>query len=127
MGTLIRTTAAMGLKTVVCIETVDPWSPKVIQSSAGTIAAVNIFQIDWGILMQYKGDLSLNALVVLGGDAPSTMPKNSLIVIGNEAKGLPEKWVSKCEQHITLPMPGQTESMNAAVAGAIALYLLVQA
>ncbi|OGB97628.1 hypothetical protein A3F06_03805 [candidate division TM6 bacterium RIFCSPHIGHO2_12_FULL_36_22] len=127
MGTLIRTTAAMGLKTVVCIESVDPWNPKVIQASAGTIAAVNIFQIDWQTLIQYKGDLTLSALVVSGGESPEVMPKNTLIVIGNEATGIPDKWIAKCDQRITLSMPGKTESLNAAVAGAIALYLLVQA
>ena len=124
MGTLIRTTAAMGLNSVVCIEGVDPWHPKVVQSSAGAIAAVNVFQMDWQTLIDNKGDIKLAALVVEEGAEPSTIDKNSLIVIGNEANGLPRNWSATCNQQITLPMPGHTESLNAAVAGSIALYLL---
>ena len=124
MGTLIRTTAAMGLNSVVCIEGVDPWHPKVVQSSAGAIAAVNIFLMDWQTLIDNKGDIKLAALVVEEGAEPTTIDKNSLIVIGNEANGLPRNWSATCNQQITLPMPGHTESLNAAVAGSIALYLL---
>lgn len=124
MGTLIRTSAAMGKKTVVVIEGVDPWSPKVIHASAGTIGLVHIFQISWNQLIQHKKNLSLCALVVSNGQPPAEVDlKNTLLVIGNEAHGIPEDWVQQCDIRLTLPMPGKTESLNAAVAGSIALYL----
>lgn len=126
MGTLIRTTAAMGFKSIVCIESCDPWSPKVVQATAGTIATLNLFQCSWNELYKLKERPSLNALVVQGGSEPSVINKNSLIVVGNEANGIPDEWVAQCEQTTTLPMPGNTESLNAAVAGSIALYLLAQ-
>jgi len=44
MGTLIRTAAALNKKTVMIVGGTDPYSPKVVQSSAGTIGMVNIFQ-----------------------------------------------------------------------------------
>jgi RNA methyltransferase, TrmH family len=122
MGTLIRSAAAMDYKTVVVLEGCDPWSPKVIQSTAGTIGAVDIFQLTWQELLENKGTLKLAALVVNGGEAPAKISKDSLIVVGNEAHGLPEEWAKECEQKITLPMPGKTESLNAAVAGSIAMY-----
>ena len=59
-----------------------------------------------------------------GGSSPQQSGlKSNLIVIGNEAHGLPSSWQKKCDQLVTLPMPGGTESLNAAVAGSIALYL----
>ena len=128
MGTLIRTAAAMGINTVVVVEGTDPWHPKVIQASAGTIAAVHIYQLTWDQLLAKKGALSLCALVVSGGKDPSELPlANTLLVVGNEAHGLPAAWQADCTQRCTLAMPGNTESLNAAVAGAITLYLLAQA
>lgn len=123
MGTLIRTAAACGLKTVIVIEGADPWSPKVVQASAGTIALVNIYELDWQTLIKSKNNLKLCGLVVHSGNSPRTIsPNNSLLVIGSEAHGLPQEWQNECDQLITLPMPGKTESLNAAIAGSIALY-----
>lgn len=125
MGTLIRTAAAMGLKSVVIIEGTDPWGHKVIQASAGTIVDVDIFCWSWEKLVALKGNKKLAALVVKDGKAPAYIEKeNSLLVIGNEAHGVSEAWLKDCDQLITLPMPGNTESLNAAVAGSIGMYLM---
>jgi TrmH family RNA methyltransferase len=127
MGTLIRTTAAMGFRSVVCIEGTDPWGSKVIQSSVGTIGSVKIFRMDWKTLIENKKNLFLTALVVENGISPAAITKkNSLLVVGSEAHGIPDAWVKQCDQKVTIPMPGKTESLNAAVAGSIALYLLAQ-
>lgn len=123
MGTLIRTAAACGVRSVVVIEGADPWSPKVVQASAGTIALVNIFQFDWEELIEARKSYKLYALVVSGGKPLSSAdPKKALIIVGNEARGLPTEWLKECDEHLTLPMPGKTESLNAAIAGSIALY-----
>jgi tRNA G18 (ribose-2'-O)-methylase SpoU len=49
-----------------------------------------------------------------------------LLVVGSEAHGIPEAWLDTCDALMTLPMPGNTESLNAAVAGSIALYVACQ-
>ncbi|MCA9770085.1 RNA methyltransferase [Candidatus Dependentiae bacterium] len=124
MGTLIRSAAAMNAQHVVIVDGVDPFSPKVVQASAGTLAQIDIFQLSWEQLVKNKGNTKLCALVVFGGNKPQELNfKNSLLVIGNEAHGIAKKWIDDCEQKLTLPMPGNTESLNAAVAGSIALYL----
>lgn len=123
MGTLIRTAAACALDTVVIIEGCDPWSPKVVQSSAGTICLVKLIQCSWEELCAHKNELTLAALVVSGGRSPSTLdPHKSLIIVGNEAHGIPPEWLNECDEKITLPMPGGTESLNAAIAGSIVMY-----
>lgn len=123
MGTLIRTAAACNIKSVVLIEGSDPWSPKVIQSAAGTHAHVDIFQWDWNQLLAHKKNLLLYALVVKDGKSPSFIdPKKALLVIGSEAHGLPSDWINNCDEQITLPMPGSAESLNAAIAGSIVMY-----
>ena len=124
MGTLIRTCAALNKKTIVAIEGVDPWNGKVVQASAGTIGLVNLFQCSWDDLLAHKKNLPLAALVVSEGKPIHTAElHNALLVIGSEAHGIPDKWVTSCEEKITLPMPGGTESLNAAIAGSIAMYM----
>lgn len=122
MGTLIRTCAAMGKKSVVIIEGADVWSPKVIQASAGTIALVDIFELPFEKLVQSKKNLKLWSLVVEGGTAMS-QDADTLLMVGSEAHGIPQEWVEKSDARITLAMPGKTESLNAAIAGSIAMYL----
>ena len=124
MGTLIRSCTAMGFTSVVTIEGAYPWSPKVVQASAGQIASVNIFRWTWQEVLKNKGTLQLIALVIKGGKDPKDMDlQNSLLVVGSEAHGIPEQWINDCNAILTIPMPGKTESLNAAVAGSIALYL----
>ena len=126
MGTLIRSTAAMNKTAVVVIEGVDPWHPKVIQASAGTIGLVTIFQLSWQELIRNKGSLQLCALVVSHGRQPSEVNlSNALLVIGGEAAGIPQDWLDNCDEKLILAMPGKVESLNAAVAGSIALYLSI--
>ncbi|MEX0939906.1 MAG: RNA methyltransferase [Candidatus Babeliales bacterium] len=124
MGTLIRTCAAMDKKSVVIIDGVDPWNAKVIQASAGAIAQIDIFQWTWQELLHYKKNLNLIGLIVHGGKSMHEInTKNALLVIGSEAQGIPTEWLSDCDQFATLAMPGGIESLNAAVAGSIAMYL----
>lgn len=125
VGTLMRTAAAMNVPSIVMVEGVDPWHPKVVQASAGTIALLNVFQLSWDELIAQKRELKLYALTVSGGNKPEDInPTNALLVVGNEAHGLPSQWIAQCDDAITIPMPGNTESLNAAVAGSIAMYEL---
>ena len=125
MGTILRTCAALDKKTVVIVEGVDPWNPKVIQASAGSIAQLHILQLSWQELIERKGSLKLYGLVASGGNAINAInAHDALLVVGNEAHGLSEAQKTQCDALISLPMPGGTESLNAAVASSIALYVL---
>lgn len=123
MGTIIRTAAAMNTPSVVIIDGVDPWHPRAIQATMGTIAHINIFSCDWNTILKHK-KVPIHALVVNSNHSLETSKATkSLLVVGNEAHGIPQKWLNNCEKLVTIPMPGQTESLNAAVAASIALYL----
>jgi len=127
VGTLIRSAASFGYKTVVVIEGCDPYSPKVVQATAGALATVNLFQLSWDQLIKHKRNLSLCALVAREGKRPQELTlTNTLLVVGNEAHGIPETWIAQCDTRLTLPMKGTTESLNAAIAGSIALFLASQ-
>lgn len=125
MGTLIRTAAALAITNIVLIDGVDPWSPKVIHASAGTVGSVSLIHCSWHELTAITDRPQLAALVVKDGVSPATITDhNLLLVIGNEAHGIPHTWLSDCNLNVTLPMPGNTESLNAAIAGAIIMYQL---
>jgi TrmH family RNA methyltransferase len=95
----------------------------VVHASVGTIGNVALYHTDWATVEKYKKKSSLCALVVKDGQAPTELDfSNTVLVIGNEARGLPDAIIAACDQQCTLPMPGKTESLNAAVAGSVALY-----
>lgn len=126
MGTLIRSAAAFD-QAIFVVEGADIWNPKTIQASAGTIAQARIYQLTWKELVDFaqKNSISLAALVVHGGTPIEQLDqKPRFLVVGNEAHGLPADWIHDCSETVTVKMPGGTESLNAAVAGSIALYLV---
>jgi tRNA G18 (ribose-2'-O)-methylase SpoU len=62
--------------------------------------------------------------VVAGGADPAMAPAGPRwVVVGSEAHGIRADWLACCEERLTLPMRG-VESLNAAIAGAIACYVL---
>jgi TrmH family RNA methyltransferase len=123
LGTMIRTAAAVGVDVVVGGPgSADPWSPKVVRSGAGAHFTVAMEEVrGFGAALGGREGL---ALVVAGGIPPDPDPEGSWgLVVGSEAHGLPAEVVDACRP-VTLPMPGGTESLNAAVAAAVALYSL---
>ncbi len=124
MGTLIRTASALNIKNIVIIDGTDVWSPKVVQATAGTLAFMNIFNTSWQSLVKWKKENKLCALVIKGGKNPKDLTfEKTLLVVGNEATGINQEWLRDCNEYMTIPMPGQAESLNAAVAGSIGMYL----
>jgi TrmH family RNA methyltransferase len=124
MGTLIRTASALNLKSAVIVDGVDVWSPKVIQASAGAVAFMDIYTPSWQTVVKWKKDIKLCALVVKGGKNPADINfEKTLLIVGNEASGIAPEWLRDCDEYMTIPMPGKTESLNAGVAGSIGLYL----
>lgn len=126
LGTLIRSAAAFGVVQVVVVGGADPFAYKVVQASAGALASVPIVQqpaeAGPGIL---GNGAARCALVVVGGENPSALPRQPRwLVVGSEAHGLRADWLAGCTERATLPMHGQVESLNAAIAGSIACYLL---
>lgn len=123
-GTLIRTAAALGWQ-IAFLDGADPWSPKVLRASAGaqlSHPAVHVRSIE----DLAAAGLTLVATTVAGGIEPAELAVDVPIalLIGSEAHGLPESAIAACRFSVTIPMSGETESLNAAVAGAIVMYAL---
>jgi len=122
LGTLIRSAAALGWQ-VALIGGADPWNPKVLRSGAGAhFAQVPVRVPDLSEIAALG--FTTVATIIAGGLPPDEIGSGSslALLIGNEAHGLPAEMVYACDLTMTIPMTGKTESLNAAVSGAIAMY-----
>jgi len=126
LGTLLRCAAAFGVRQVMCLGGADPWGHKAVQATAGALAAIDLhIRAADDLLVDCAGGAALTALVVAGGGDPALAPRQPRwLVVGGEANGMPDALLARCSERLSLPMRGAIESLNAAVAGAIALYLL---
>jgi 23S rRNA (guanosine2251-2'-O)-methyltransferase len=128
-GTLIRTAEALGVHGIVIplARTVDV-TPAVVNASSGASEHMFIAQAN---LSQTIEALKENDVWVVGLDqagaeveAGSRHLKGALgLVVGSEGEGLHDLTRKKCDIVLKLPMRGKIESLNAAVAGSVALYL----
>ncbi len=125
-GTLVRTAAAFGVDVAAGPACVDLWSPKVLRAAAG-----GHFRTAVGVAGSVAGlqaaGFRVLATVVSGGEPPKPRSDGRwALLVGEEAHGLAPEAIAAADEHLTIPMPGATESLNAAVAGAITLYELTR-
>jgi TrmH family RNA methyltransferase len=125
LGTIIRLCDWFGVTQLVCsMDTADCFNPKVVQATMGSIARVHV---QYTNLSAYLKDASLPVYGgVLDGKNiyTSELPKNAIIVLGNEANGISGEIMKRLTHKITIPQFGashQTESLNVATATAILL------
>lgn len=127
-GAVIRAADAAGADGVVCCEgTVDPFNPKTVRASAGSIfhlpVVVDGDPEDVLDALRARGVRSLAA--VAHGGVPYTdvdLGSPVAIVLGNEAAGLPEHLSGHLDGEVTVPMSGRAESLNVSMAAAVLLF-----
>lgn len=128
LGTLFRTAEAAGAGGIILDrETADPYSPKALRSTMGAIFRVPFMIADSlrEKLKDYKQQgYSLLAAHLAGKksyDSADYGGKN-IIMLGNEGNGLSQDLADMADELVRIPMEGQAESLNVAVAGALLLY-----
>jgi TrmH family RNA methyltransferase len=119
VGTLIRTADAFGAAVSLSPECADPLGPRALRATAGAIFRVPL--VEWD-----RAPGRRVALVAHGGDpiADVELEPPLTILLGAEREGLPADLVAQSQMAVTIPLPGDAESLNVAAAGAIALYEL---
>lgn len=123
LGTIIRLCDWFGIKNLICSEdTVDLYNPKVLQATMGSVTRVNVFYLD------LKNFLSETKLPVFGtfmdgqNIYKTELPKDGIVVLGNEANGISPEIEKLITEKITIPrFSNHTESLNVATATAIVL------
>lgn len=126
MGTIIRLADWFGIKTVYCsVGCADCWSPKVVQATMGSIARVKVVCTD---LVRLVDEAKTKGCPVFGTflDGENvyerSLPKNGLIVMGNEGNGISVALRNHITERLLIPsFSGGAESLNVAIATAIIL------
>ena len=127
-GALIRSGAAVGVDGIIALTgTVDLTSPKVVRASMGGVFRVPwVDEVEPRDLASWAGAEGLRLL--------SLEPRNGVLyhnydytpnlalVVGSEAEGVRTEIAACCSDALTIPMPGGSESLNAAVAATLVLY-----
>ncbi len=126
MGTLLRSAVAFGYNSVVAIDCVDVYSPKVIRSAMSAHFTASIHVVD--SLGQALALLEGHKLYVadMGGTDVASMcvTGKMALLLGNEGNGVSEQAQSTSHTVVSLPMDNGLESLNVAVAGSILMYSL---
>jgi TrmH family RNA methyltransferase len=127
-GTLIRTADAAGAGGVVCCDgTVDPYNPKTVRSSAGSVFHLPIVAGGEAVaVMEMLGGWGLRTLgtVVRDGTdyADIDLTDPVALVFGNEAAGLSAEVLAALDEAVTIPMAGRAESLNVSVSAAVLCF-----
>lgn len=125
MGTLARTAAAAGADGILlgpgCV---DVYNPKVVQGSMGAHLRLPVVEAGWDEIALLTPQL---AIWIAAGTGTTRYDRvnwrePSAIIIGSEASGASEHAHRLTSRLVSIPMARSTESLNAAVAGAILLF-----
>jgi TrmH family RNA methyltransferase len=127
VGTLLRSAEAFAASGVLLLPgTASPWNPKALRASAGSafrVPALNATEADaLDLLARHK--VPAIATVARAGTPVSDAPLANAcaLLIGNEGAGLSDSLLAAATHRINIPMPGNVESLNAAIAGSLLLY-----
>ncbi|MFD2926177.1 TrmH family RNA methyltransferase [Halobacillus naozhouensis] len=129
LGTLIRTADAAGFDHVVVGEgCVDPFNEKTIRSTQGSLFHIPIFQ---GELEDVIRDLQAANVMVWASALQDAepykklpQPEKAALIVGNEGQGIRNELLAYASERVYIPIYGQAESLNVAIAAAILMYHL---
>ena len=125
-GTIVRSADAFAMDAVITSPgSVDMYSPKVVRSTAGSLWHIPVFEsiaIDELIAMGVKAfSLGANGSKSL---SQYQMSGDTVAVFGNEARGLSTGQNVDAIDVVSIPMPGNAESLNLSAAASIVMYHL---
>jgi TrmH family RNA methyltransferase len=128
LGTIIRTAEAVGASGVaISTNTVDPFNPKAIRASMGSILHLPIVHIVdvSAFIKACKKKGYQTVATVLRGDKTHfdiDLRKPTVLILGQEGAGLPQVIMPDIDLHVRIPMAATIDSLNVATAAAVILY-----
>jgi len=133
LGTILRSASAAGVQAVLLSPgTVDAFAPKVLRAGMGAQFHLPIEMMSWDEIQRLsrRPARPLRLLLAEAGQGVSLWQTDLCqplaLVVGGEAEGASRDARKMADGFITVPMPGQSESLNAAVAASIILFDVVR-
>jgi TrmH family RNA methyltransferase len=131
LGTLLRTADWFGLGEVILgAGSADPFSPKVVRASAGSIFRVKTYFTDdfeTVIKRDCASGRKLFAAIMAGNLSADALPHSGRrgLVVGHESRGVSSRMAALCTDTVRIPGSGRAESLNLSVAAGILIYSLI--
>jgi len=131
LGTILRSADAAGVDAViVCDAVTDIFNPNVVRSSTGVLFSVPVVVADSATVLAWLKEKGVR-VVATTPDAPHVYTRVDLggplaMVMGSEQYGLSEFWLKESHQLVRIPMAGQADSLNVAMATIITLFEAVR-
>lgn len=128
LGTILRTAEAAGVSAVIMSKgCVDIYNPKTVRSTMGSVYRVPfLYEEDLcGLLQEMKErNIAIYASHLQGSADYDKMSyiEGTAFLMGNESSGLSEELCQEAAHRIRIPMEGEVESLNVAVASSILMY-----
>jgi len=129
LGSIMRSAAAAGCDAVFLSKNcADAWSPKVLRAGMGGHFVLSIHEsIDLlAMATAFQGKVFATVVGAKSNLYDCDLRGNIAFAIGNEGAGLSESLLEVISQHIAIPMPGHSESLNVAAATAVCLFEAVR-
>ena len=127
LGTMIRSAEAFGFKDVILMPgTADVYNEKTLRASMGSIFRLNILNKTYDDIKKLKSCYRILSADMDGLDIRNYKKDSKIIIaIGNEANGLSQEMREITDDFIKIPMEGEIESLNAAIAASIIMNRLM--
>ncbi|MGM9967669.1 MULTISPECIES: RNA methyltransferase [unclassified Rummeliibacillus] len=127
IGTMIRTADAAGIDAVILGKgCADPYNPKTVRSTQGSIFHIPVVR---GDLSEWIDSLKEKAIPVYGTALENAVLYHQVkkegkfaLIMGNEGSGIDSDILAKTDANVIIPIMGEAESLNVAVATGIVLY-----
>ncbi|MEC7616775.1 MAG: RNA methyltransferase [Bacteroidota bacterium] len=122
-GTIIRICDWFGIQDIICsLDTVDCYNPKVVRSTMGSLARVQVFYKDLESWLMEVKDFQIVATSMTGQSIyKHSFDTPTVLLIGNEGRGLSKQLAELSNKTLSIPRFGSAESLNAAMATGIIL------
>ena len=127
LGTILRSADAAGVDgVIVCDPVTDLFNPNVVRSSTGVLFAVPVAltTTDEAIAFLRERDIRTVATTPAAERDYTTVDLRGplALVMGSEQFGLGQAWLEACAERVRIPMAGQADSLNVAMATIVTLF-----
>jgi TrmH family RNA methyltransferase len=127
LGAILRTADAAGLTgVIVCDPQTDVFNPNVIRSSLGCIFTLPVVTCTTEEIIEWLRTKKIRsfgtALTAQKHYHNANFRQRSAIIMGSEAFGLSDKWLTGADELIRIPMMGKVDSMNVSASAAIVVF-----
>ena len=131
LGTILRSADAAGVDgLIVCDPVTDLFNPNVVRASTGVLFSVPVVIADSEAVRAWLGSKKIRSVATTPAatDLYTEVDLNGplAIVMGSEQYGLSDAWLAEADQTVRIPMAGQADSLNVAMATIITLFEAVR-